>query len=67
MKCPTCGSPDNHVAWTRERDGSVVRARDCEKCGGRFQTSEVHSQVLEHAKNIAEAFAVMKSAIPGEG
>jgi transcriptional regulator NrdR family protein len=48
LECPLCGCPESEVIWTRKRmltingklTGSIVRARECDACRYRFQTSE---------------------------
>ena len=41
MKCPYCGSENNVVVETRQRENNtVLRRRKCHECTGRFNTSE---------------------------
>ena len=42
MRCPHCGSPDNHVVDTRStgQGQAVRRRRECKECRGRFTTYE---------------------------
>ena len=48
LECPLCGCPESRVVWVRKRTlkvngkevGSNVRARECDNCAYRFQTSE---------------------------
>lgn len=42
MKCPFCGHTEDKVLDSRDHRGgeSIKRRRECEKCGGRFNTYE---------------------------
>ena len=42
MKCPYCGSPQDHVLETREIEekAAIRRRRECIKCQGRYTTFE---------------------------
>lgn len=63
MKCPTCGHADTTVAWTRDLDDRIRRARDCSNCGTRFQTAEVSVVVLKRAEDLEEGFEAMRRAV----
>lgn len=46
MTCPRCSKPSHVVITRRQKDGIVVRVRECTsaRCGERFTTREdVHS------------------------
>ena len=48
MKCPRCGETTS-VVETRSRDNfTVMRRRECECCGHRFTTHEMHSTPAHH-------------------
>lgn len=66
MKCPNCGNPDTKVAWTREDDERIKRARDCEECGKRFQTAEALVEVFERARHIGDAYRELRRAVGEE-
>ena len=48
LECPNCGCFESHVYYTRRRslviggnkEGRVIRRRQCDHCGRRFITSE---------------------------
>lgn len=66
MKCPNCGHPDTSVAWSKQRDGRIVRARDCGNCGKRFQTAEALIAEFERAREIRMAYRELGKAIGPE-
>ena len=40
MTCPYCGGPTS-IADSRKNEDSVIRRRECKKCGKRFKTIEI--------------------------
>ena len=40
MTCPYCGGPTS-IVDSRKNEDSVIRRRECKKCGKRFKTIEI--------------------------
>lgn len=44
MTCPKCGSENNRIVDSRQRDNTTMRRRWCNNCGLRFNTLEVQEE-----------------------
>ncbi len=40
IECPRCGCRHFYVVYTRLREGSIMRRRECRHCGRRITTRE---------------------------
>ena len=47
MECTGCKYPDSHIIYTRhnDKDDSIIRRRECLRCGNRFTTEESMREV----------------------
>ena len=43
IHCPKCNSVDSHVLRTTEKNEFILRKRECNKCGWRYNTKEMPS------------------------
>ena len=63
MTCPLCHHAEDRVIRSRDRDGSIHRVRECDRCGHRWQTIELPALDVERIKRIEAAWGNLAETI----
>ena len=61
MKCPKCGYDKTKTVWVRHKEKFTSRARECPKCGKRFQTKEMVSNEWDYKAIVLEIKELLRT------
>jgi transcriptional regulator NrdR family protein len=65
MSCPLCHHDEDHVIRSKERNDTVHRVRQCDRCGHRWQTVELPVADVERIRRIEAAWGSLADSIGG--